>query len=108
MVNAKITDQKIKEVTLKIADNFQPEKIILFGSFAWGEPNENSDVDLFIIKKTDLSTREIAREIDGSIFPRPFPMDIVVYKPEQVLEREANNDFFIKDILTKGKILYAK
>lgn len=108
MVNQKITDQKIREVTLKIANNFQPEKIILFGSFAWGEPNENSDVDLFIIKKTDLSTREIAREIDGSIFPRPFPMDIVVYKPEQVLEREANNDFFIKDILTKGKILYAK
>lgn len=108
MVNAKITEQKIKEVTLKIADNFQPEKIILFGSFAWGEPNENSDVDLFIIKKTDLSTREVAREIDGSIFPRPFPMDIVVYKPEQVEERSRNNDFFIKDILTKGKILYAK
>lgn len=108
MVDSKITEEKIKEVTLKIADNFQPEKIILFGSFAWGQPNEDSDVDLFIIKKTDLSTREIAREIDGSIFPRPFPMDIVVYKPEQVLEREANNDYFIKDILTKGKILYAK
>ncbi|MBI4994147.1 nucleotidyltransferase domain-containing protein [Candidatus Peregrinibacteria bacterium] len=108
MVDFRITEQKIKELTLKIADSFQPEKIILFGSFAWGKPNENSDVDLFIIKETDRSTRDVAREIDGSIFPRPFPLDIVVYKPKQVEQRRENNDFFIKDILTKGKILYAK
>lgn len=100
--------QKIREVANTIAEKFQPEKIILFGSWAWGKPGPDSDVDFFIIKDTDLSTREVAREIDGVIFPRPFPLDIIVYKPEYLEQRKAKGDFFIQDVLTKGKILYAK
>ncbi|TSC66918.1 MAG: DNA polymerase subunit beta [Parcubacteria group bacterium Gr01-1014_66] len=100
-------EKKIEDVAKKIVAGFQPEKIILFGSYAWGEPGPDSDVDLFIVKKTDNSTREIAREIDGSIFPRPFPIDLVVYTPEQV-EKWRTIDFFIKNIFAKGKVLYAK
>jgi len=99
--------QKIGEITNKIVKEFQPEKIILFGSWAWGEPGPDSDVDLFIIKETE-NTRELAREIDGSIFPRPFPIDILVYTLKQVEKRKTMRDFFIKDILEKGKTLYAK
>lgn len=101
------TEQKIQEVADKIVREFQPEKIILFGSWAWGKPGPNSDVDIFVVKKTD-NTRITAREIDGSIFPRPFPLDVIVYSPEQVERRNKRADFFIRDILTKGKILYAK
>jgi len=95
-------------VARKIAEKFQPEQIILFGSFAWGKPGPDSDVDLFIVKATDQSTREVAREIDAMLFPRIFPMDIIVYKPDQVEQRKLMGDFFIKHIFSKGKILYAK
>ncbi len=101
------SEKKIKEVVNKIVKKYQPEKVILFGSYAWGKPTEDSDVDLFIVKDTE-NTREMAQEIDGFIFPRPFPIDLIVYKPEQVEKRKKIGDFFIKNILTKGKILYAR
>lgn len=98
--------EEIQKVADKIAKEFKPEKIILFGSWAWGKPHKDSDVDLFIVKKTE-NTRESAREIDGSICPRPFAIDILVYRPEQVERRKKLGDFFVNDILTKGKVLYA-
>ncbi|MBI2591166.1 MAG: nucleotidyltransferase domain-containing protein [Candidatus Brennerbacteria bacterium] len=102
-----ITEKTIRDVTDKIVREFQPDKIILFGSYAWGTPTEDSDVDLFIVKETK-NTRELAREIDGSIFPRPFPIDLIVYKPEQIEKMEKIGDFFIRNILRRGKTLYAK
>ena len=62
-------------------------------------------MDLFIVKNTD-NTRSLARKIDSFVFPRPFPMDIIVYHPEKMKEREKGGDFFIKDILKRGKVLY--
>lgn len=96
----------IKKVAKKIAEKYQPEKIILFGSHAWGRPDENSDVDLFIVKKTE-NTRNTAREINRFIFPRPFPMDIIVYKPEDTKKRLDAGDYFLQNIFSKGKVLYA-
>lgn len=99
--------KKLKVITKKIVANYNPEKIILFGSYAWGKPTKHSDIDIFIVKKTKNSY-QTARDIDGEIFPRPFPMDIVVYDPKKIHERLELGDFFIRDILTKGKVLYAK
>ena len=100
-----VTEDKIQEVAQKIAKKFKPEKIILFGSYAWGKPGPDSDVDLFVVKKTD-NTRELTRNISRAIFPRPFPIDFIVYKPEQFERRKRMGDFFIKDIVSKGKVLY--
>ncbi|MBI2120860.1 MAG: nucleotidyltransferase domain-containing protein [Parcubacteria group bacterium] len=100
-----ITREKIKEVADKIAREFQPEKIILFGSFAWGTPTEDSDIDLFIVKETE-NTRGFAREVDRSFSARDFSMDIIVYTPEQVEKRKKINDLFIREIFTNGKFLY--
>ena len=102
-----ITREKIQQVVDKIVKEYQPEKIILFGSWAWGEPHEDSDVDLFVLKDTEESTRDVARKIDGSIFPRPFPLDIIVYKPDQA-EKALKYDFFIRNIISRGRVLYAK
>lgn len=102
-----IPEKKIQAVANKIARNFKPEKIILFGSYAWGKPGPDSDVDLFIIAKTK-NTRELAREIGGSIFPRPFPLDLVVFRPWYIKGKMSSGDFFIKDVLTKGKVLYER
>lgn len=98
-----ITEEKIKELGEKIAREFQPEKIILFGSFAWGTPGPDSDVDLFIVKKTG-NTRETAREISGSLMPRLFPIDLIVYTPETFEKRK--NDLFLQHIINNGKLLY--
>lgn len=98
--------QKIQEVANKIAREFKPEKIILFGSYAWGNPGPDSDVDLFIVKETD-NTRETAIRISGAINPRPFPMDILVYTKKQVKEKIQNDrNLFIEDIINNGKIIY--
>ena len=100
-------EQKIQKVVDQIVKEFQPEKIILFGSWAWGTPGANSDVDLFVVKDTK-NTRMLAREIDGRIFPRPFPLDLIVYRPEQIQKNQLQGDFFITAILDKGKVLYAQ
>lgn len=102
-----ITEQQIKETANKIGEKFSPEKIILFGSYAWGKPTENSDVDFFIVKETD-NTRDMSRKISRFVFPRPFPIDIIVYTPEQIEKRKQMRDFFLKDILTSGRVLFSK
>ena len=104
---AEVTRAQIKEVAERIAKKYKPERIILFGSYAWGTPGPDSDVDLFVIKDTE-NTRQTAREIDGSIRPRPFPIDLLVYTPAQVQRRKEGGDFFVEDILEKGKVLYVK
>ena len=103
------TQEKIREVADKIVKEYKPEKIILFGSYAWGKPGLDSDVDLFIVKKTNRSSREIAREISQAIFPRQFPLDILVYTPSEV-ERKIKEDrnLFIEDIINNGEVLYEK
>lgn len=98
----------IDEITRKIVQEFQPEKIILFGSRAWGIPTEDSDIDLFIIKDTNKSTREVARDIDGALWERTIPLDIIVYTPAKVDKWLKIGDFFINDIIHKGKILYER
>lgn len=102
------TEAKIQEVVQGVVEKFDPERVILFGSWAWGNPTPDSDVDLFIIKDTTSSTREVAREIDGSISPRPFPLDILVYRPGDVERSIGRGNFFVRNIVTRGKVLYAK
>lgn len=97
---------KLKEVTDKIVKEFEPEKIILFGSYAWGKPHEDSDLDFFIIKDTELSSLKRIEAVDKIFSRRDLPMDFLVYTPKQVEENLKRGDFFVKDILTKGKVLY--
>lgn len=106
-MNRQIDEREIAETSQKIAKRFNPERIILFGSWAWGKPGPDSDVDFFIVKETE-NTRDLAREIDGFLFPRPFPLDVIVYRPEQLKRRKAAGDPFITEILTHGKVLYAR
>jgi len=103
----RITSQKIQEVADKIAKEYQPEKIILFGSYAWGTPHKDSDVDLFVIKETENS-RITAREINRSIFPRPFAIDLIVHTSKEAEKSvNENKNLFIEDILRHGKVLYS-
>lgn len=102
-------EKKTKELTEKIVKEYSPEKIILFGSLAWGKPHKWSDIDLFIIKKSKKRRIERERELRMRLIGNKFPpMDLLIYTPEELRKRISIGDFFINDILKSGKILYEK
>lgn len=103
-----ITNAKIRQAARKVVDAVDPEKIILFGSFGYGKPNPDSDVDLLVIMESDKSAHARAVQISEILYPRPFPVDIIVRTPAELTERLAIGDFFVREILTKGKVLYER
>ena len=92
----------------RIADRFQTEKIILFGSYAYGHPKPESDVDLLVIMDTPLRSRQQRLEISRALSPRPFPLDIIVRTPQELAERIVMGDLFLREITTRGKVLYER
>ncbi len=100
-----ITMRQIEEVSDRIANEFAPERILLFGSYAWGAPTPDSDVDLLVILPFEGKAVSKSVEMRLKIRP-PFPMDLLVRTPEKVRERLALGDPFIRSILEKGKVLY--
>lgn len=101
--------EEIKKITDQIVKNYQPEKIILFGSYAWGKPTKDSDIDLFIVKGSRKRRIDRERELSKYLFGHDFPaMDILIYTPAETKKRLSIKDPFIKDIISKGKLLYAK
>ncbi|MBM4177400.1 nucleotidyltransferase domain-containing protein [Candidatus Gribaldobacteria bacterium] len=101
-----IKQKDIEGVVTKIAKHYKPEKIYLFGSFAWGKPNYDSDVDLFIVKNTDKD--RLNRDIEVQrIIKGVLPVDSLVYTPKEVAKRLDLGDFFVQDIINKGKLIYS-
>ncbi len=101
-----IRKESINELVERIAREFHPQKIILFGSSALGTATEDSDVDLLVIMPTEGSGLRKAAEIMNKISPR-IPVDLIVRDPEEVQRRLEANDFFLREVTEKGKILYA-
>ncbi|MFZ4695833.1 MAG: nucleotidyltransferase domain-containing protein [Verrucomicrobiia bacterium] len=95
----------VRELSARIADEFRPSKIILFGSLAEGRAHAESDVDLMVIMPFAGRAAEQGRRILERVAPR-LPVDLMVRTPAQVRRRVAQNDFFLKDVLSKGKLLY--
>ena len=96
----------IRRFACQIAERFHPEKIILFGSYAYGRPHPESDVDLLVIMPTyDVVAQEIRI---GFALDRPFSHDIVVRTPQQIERglREDDCDWFLREVIDKGKVLY--
>ena len=100
--------KEIEKLVDRIGKEYKPEKVYIFGSYAWGEVTPDSDVDFFIIKKTRKFRAERNREVSRLLIDRQIPVDILVYTPAEVEKRKKMGDFFITDILTKGKLVYAK
>ena len=91
-----------------IIDKLAPEKIILFGSYAYGSPTPDSDVDLLIILETTASTKERYLAVSELLYPRPFPVDILVKTPQEIDQAVKQGDFFIKELLSRGQVLYER
>jgi predicted nucleotidyltransferase len=96
---------RIKSLSERIAMEFRPERIILFGSYAYGEPTEDSDVDILVIMPFAGKPVQKAIEIRSKIEPR-VPLDLIVRTPQQVNERVAMDDWFMREIVEKGRTLY--
>jgi len=100
------TEDVIQQITEKIVSKIHPQKIILFGSYAWGGATKDSDIDLCVIHPTTLKRRKRAlmiRDILSSFF---YPLDILVYTPEEVEEWGHVEGGMLKKILDCGKVLY--
>jgi predicted nucleotidyltransferase len=96
----------IRRFARRIAERFAPEKIILFGSFAYGVPHQYSDVDLLVVMPTYSEIRQSIR-ITLSFEP-VFPLDLIVRTPGRFRRRLADGDSFLDEITSKGIVLYEK
>ena len=83
-------------------------KVILFGSYAYGTPDLDSDVDLLVVMDSDESMAQRIRRVTEVAKVRFLPMDIIVRTPTEMVERLAIGDFFLAEILEKGKVLYRR
>lgn len=105
----RITPALLSYIVQKVVTHIAPEQIILFGSRARGEENEESDLDLFIIQDSPASNREVRRQIDRLLLGRRFAVDIIVRKPEQVQRNlKDGNPFYTHHIFREGNVLYER
>src|ERR1700680_3671321 len=94
----------IRRFARRVAERFQPDKIILFGSYAYGTPHEDSDVDILVVMpaRNQLSA---AVRIDRYVEPC-FPLDLIVRTPTNMKWRLEEGDWFLREIVARGKVLY--
>ena len=102
----RVKRQEIRRVCAQIARLFKPERIVLFGSYAYGRPTADSDVDLLVVMPFDGKGFRKASEIRSRI-DADFPLDLLVRTPKEVNRRLTGGDFFLREITEKGELLYA-
>jgi uncharacterized protein len=99
-------EKEIKRITDQLISKYKPDKIILFGSMASGNPNSDSDVDFLIIKKdTPYYGAERIREL-SRIIDRNIAVDFLIYRPDELEKRVSMGDPFLKSIMKEGRVLY--
>jgi predicted nucleotidyltransferase len=103
---ADIPMREIRKFARQVAGRFRPDKIILFGSYAYGAPHADSDVDVLVVmparNELDQALR-ISLDVEA-----PFPLDIIVRTPHNLAWRLQEGDWFLREVVSLGKVLYAK
>jgi predicted nucleotidyltransferase len=105
-----ITDELVREIVQKIVDAFKPQKVILFGSRAYGEPVPDSDVDLLVVTNA-LKTRSVfeRHRAVSDLFPnRRFALDVLVRTPKELDQLVKQGPAFFREIVTRGRVLYER
>jgi len=101
-----ITKDQINQVVETIVQNVHPDKVILFGSYANGNPGEDSDLDLLVIKDMPQKRYQRGREIRKHLRGAGIPIDILVYTPREIEEWHDTKVAFITRIIDHGQVLY--
>jgi predicted nucleotidyltransferase len=103
-----VTEEVLAEIVHRIVTALHPEKIVLFGSYAYGRPSENSDVDLLVILKTHARPIDRYLAVSRLLRPRPCPLDILVKTPDEIRQGVEQGSAFIREIITQGRVLYER
>jgi len=103
-----VTESLLQDITRRIVEGFEPDKIILFGSQATGTSRADSDIDLLIIMDSQLSALERAVAVKRACRPRFVSMDVLVKTPEEIEARLQQGNLFFRQILARGRVLYER
>ncbi len=101
-----VSEETIQEIARRIAETFAPQKIILFGSYAYGTPTPDSDVDLLVIMESSDSPALRSTKVARAARPRHVALSAIVRTPAEIKRRLEMGDFFTREILEKGRQLY--
>jgi len=102
---AAIALSDIRQIVEQIATHFHPEKVILFGSHAYGKPTLDSDVDLLVVMNTDENPLHTAARI-SALIDHPFPLDIAVFSRSELEASLKRKGVFATEVMTRGVVLY--
>ena len=102
-----VDDKSIAELTERIVREFQPDKIILFGSYAYGQPRPDSDIDLLVVLPFEGRSFRKSLEILNRVAP-DFSVDLLARRPDDTAQRYAEGDPLIREAVDHGKILYER
>lgn len=106
-MTAKQLQQEIRQITEVIAQNYQPEKIVLFGSAAHGSFRDGSDVDLMIIKDTNKKPMARVREV-VDLLPHSIDVDILVLTPKEWQARRQERHYLVREIEKTGQVVFER
>ncbi|MDE2829942.1 MAG: nucleotidyltransferase domain-containing protein [Gemmatimonadota bacterium] len=106
--DAIISEAIIDQIVQKIVDQVNPLQVILFGSYARGMPNIDSDLDLFVVVESNLPRHKRSAKIRLLFSPAPCPLDILVYTPQEVESCSGVVNHIVTHVMTTGKILYER
>jgi predicted nucleotidyltransferase len=106
-IRKRIPQAAIDAVVEQIVEKFHPQRIILFSSYAHGEPRPESDVDLLVVMDTPLKEMEQAVRICEAL-DYHFGLDLLVRKPATLASRLEQGDYFLREVVNNGKILYER
>ena len=101
-------EELLETITARIAEAIQPQKIILFGSWARGERDPHSDIDLLIIQESTLPRPQRYAQVRRLFWGMAIPMDILVYTPEEFARFQSVPGSFTHTVAREGKVLYAR
>ena len=101
----RVARSEIEAIAERIGEEFRPERVILFGSHAYGAPSADSDIDLLVVMEHNGRGITQALEIVRRLKPK-IPIDVVVRAPQEIRRRLAWNDFFLKEVVGHGEVLY--
>ena len=100
-----VSQETLQRAVQRLAEQFEPQRIILFGSYARGTADEHSDVDLLVEMDHAQSTLQQALTIRKAV-KRSFPLDLIVKSSREIEQRLQQNDYFLKTIMNDGQVLY--
>ncbi len=100
--------KELSDIRRRLIKEYDPEKIILFGSRAQGKDSEGSDIDLVIVKETDKRPLDRRIEVETLLADRAVPMDLIVYTPDEIRRLYSIGSPFVEEIVEKGRLLYMR